>query len=172
MKNTFAENEDLLFIIRKFLLQFDLSNEEAKILKGSLTENLYNLLYKTFLPSIDPDAPIFQLTDMVMGLNIEMKSKGIDEMIPQIEAKQLEIEYLEQQFDELKTEKRKKNRIDLQLMASIKGKKPEEAYRDITARNYLLSYIDSNIQQIKFLAGKKEETIEETVNRLKKDSSK
>ena len=48
----------------------------------------------------------------------------------------------------------------------------ENVFVNITARNYLLSYIDSNCKQLEFLAGTKEETVDQTVARLQKNSAK
>jgi hypothetical protein len=168
MKNTFAENEDFLFIIRKVLLQFPLDVMEADQLKGFMTDGVYTLLKKAFLPALDPDAPLFQLVDLQMGLNVDFKSYRIDEMGPYIESKQLVIEYLEQQFEVLKDSKSKMP-ISLAKMGDLKD---QNAAINILSRNYILSYVDSNLQQIKFLAGKKEESVEDTKDRLKKDSSK
>lgn len=173
MKSVFADNEDLLFIIRKVLLQFELTSLERETLDKQLSDNMYELLRKTFLPTIDPDAPLFQLTDLVMSLTNDLKGRSQDEMYSQIIAKELEIRYLEQQFEVLKGNRLLEgiNLKDLGRLSGVRSKGLEE-YENITARNYILSYIDSNIQQLKFLAGKKEESVEETVNRLQKDSTK
>jgi hypothetical protein len=59
-------------------------------------------------------------------------------------------------------------------MASLKVNKTnkEKIWANIMARNFLLSFTDTHIQQIMFLAGLKEETVEETKARLMKDSNK
>jgi hypothetical protein len=54
-------------------------------------------------------------------------------------------------------------------MADLKA---SNAFINIQARNYLLSYIDSFVNDLRNLAGQKDETIEQTKQRLAKDSTK
>lgn len=173
MKSLFSENEDLLFLFRKSLLQFGLTESEEISVRSAMTPPVALLIRKIFLPELEADAPLFQLSDMVNGLNIEMKSnKTEEEMYIQIDAKDIEIDYLDQQLLVIEGKTSKEAGISLVNLARIKGKEGRQAYVDIIARNWLLSYIDSNIQQVKFLAGKKEESVEDTKKRLSQDSSK
>jgi len=174
MKNAFADNDALLYTVRKLMLGFDLDGGEKKMIKSQVGEVVYKVLYKLFFPTLDPDAPIFQLTDMVMGLNADFKNTTASDIAILIQAKQLEMDYIVQQLEYLKDVDNSSfsKSVDLDDLIEIKGKDSERAQLEITARNYLLSYIDSNIQQLKFLAGKKEESVEETVERLARDSAK
>lgn len=173
MKNTFADNDDLLFAVRKSLLGFELDKTEKKLVKGAMSPEALAILEKTFLPFVDVDAPLFQLTDLYMTLSNDMKTLGVEAMAPLIQAKRLEIDYMRQELDVLKDVDAPVNRaLLLSELVDLEGKSDEQAFVDITARNYLLSWIDSNIQQIKFLAGKKEESVQETLDRLQKNSAK
>lgn len=173
MKNTFADNEDLLFAIRKILIQCPTSLEEQHMVKTLVSESVYQLLRKMILPEIDGDAPLLQLADLKIGLNVEMSKYQPEQLGPIFEAKELEIDYLEQQMEILRDiTSAKEPIILLKDLANTKGKDWEEAFMHITARNYILSYVDSCMQQLKFLSGKKEETVEETMKRLQKDSSR
>lgn len=171
-KTLFAENEDLLFTIRKAMLQFELSDAEKKSLKDVMTEQVHALLKKTFSPDLDPDAPIFQLTDMKLGLAADMKSKGVEEMWPFIQAKEVQIAYFDQQIAFLKDFETPIKIVLADMAKDLSSKTPEQAFIDIHNRNYILSYVDSNLQQVIFLAGQKTETVEETKTRLAKNSSK
>ena len=169
MKRVFSDNEDLLFIIRKVLFQFELSEAESVILKDNLSENVRAVLKKMLAPELDPESPLFQITDLQLGLNMPMGTKGEDEMKPQFEAKQLEIDYLTQQLESLNGKVEEK--IKFSELTDLK-KDSHEVFVNITARNWLILFIDSSLQQIKFLAGEKNETLEQTMHRLSKDSSK
>lgn len=167
MKSLFAENESLLFTFRKFLLGFELNEGEKNGLKMLQGGAGYALMKKMFLPEIDPSAPLFQLVDMTMGLNIDFKGNPEANAQPFIEAKLIEENYLKERFATLQT-----TLSPVTTLKELARLDSENAYVNIIARNYLLSYIDSSFQQIVFLAGKKEETVEETIERLQKNSNK
>ena len=167
IKGLFAENEALLYTLRKSLLGFVLDESETAVIKG-LSKEALKLIRKTFLPTIDPASPFFQMTDMAMALNIDMKEKSEEEALPLIIAKAIEIQYMEEAVRKLEGEDITftYNLNDLAVLTD------ENVFVNITARNYLLSYIDSNCKQLEFLAGKKDETVEQTVARLQKNSAK
>lgn len=173
IKGLFADNDELLYVIRKVMCQFPLTDTERELLKGSMNENTLFILKKFFLPELDPDAPLFQMTALPVALGADIKTLSPDGAWPYIKAKELEMQYLEQQLNQLKDDN-STVKIKLNDLIDLGGTKArrEETYIAITAWNYLLSFIDSNIQQIKFLAGMKEETIEETKARLERDSTK
>lgn len=173
IKGLFADNEDLLFLIRKVLLQFPLSEHEEITLKKTMNDWTFDLLKKFFLPDLDPDAPLFQLTDMYIGLQGDLKS-GVEASWAPIRAKELEIKYIAQQLEALKDiTEAKAPSIVLKDLVKVKTRpSKEDVWVNITARNYILSFVDTNLQQIKYLAGRKEETVEETKDRLMKDSAK
>ena len=167
IKGLFADNEALLYAIRKSMLGFILDENEKSLIKG-LSKEAHALIRKTFLPSIDPASPFFQMTDMAMGLNVEIKGMNMEDAMPAIISKSIEIQYISEALDILEG-KDIKHEYNLEDLANLYD---EAVFVNITARNYLLSYIDSNCKQLEFLAGTKEETVEETVARLQKNSAK
>lgn len=172
-KALFALNDDMLFVIRKVLLQIDITETERGSLSKTMNDSVYTLLKKTFLPELEGDAPLFQLSDMRIGLNVDLKGKTPAEAWPLIQVKKLEIEYLEQQFCVLKDIKGNvRTPIKLNELSNLNLKDAEKLFINLTTWNYLISYIDGNLQQIKFLAGKTEESVEETKERLAKQSNK
>lgn len=173
MKALFAGNDELLFTIRKVLLQFKLTEQEEVNLRKLINDTTFSLLKKVFLPELDPDSPLFQMADMVLGLSGDIKDKAVEFATPFIKAKQTEIDYISQQMKVLKSSDAPQT-LKLADMGNLKLTKTNQeiVYTNVIARNYLLSYVDTNIQQIKYLAGLKEETVEETKARLQKDSSK
>lgn len=175
MKAVFANNENLLFIIRKVMLQGELTEDERSTLVSAMTPELYKLLRKVFLPEIDLDAPLFQIADPYIGLNADVEKVGPEEFWPVYQAKKLEFDFIDQQLECLRdVNEHREPTISFKDMVKGKGTKAgkEELYINIMARNYLLSFVDSSLQQVKFLAGSAEETVEETKERLARDSSK
>lgn len=169
IKNTFADNESLLIALRKSFLQLPMKKEEVVMIKG-LNKETKDLIRKTFVPEIDGDAPLFQMADLFVGVGSDIKERDIESAYPRILAKDLEKKYLNQQMNEIETEK--KGDISFKELINISGKNESEAFINVTAFNYLLSYIDSQLNQLQILAGSKDETVEQTKDRLFKDSSR
>lgn len=172
LKSLFADDVEKLYIIRKVLFQFELTDDERKKLDTFMNEEVYALVVKTFLPYLDPEAPLFQMSHLNLALGADIKQLSPDGALPYIRAKKLEIDYVDQQLKALRGGKAKK--IDLADLSDLSGadKDPEQAYVNVIAWNWILSFIDSNIQQLKFLAGFKHETVEQTLTRLRQDSAK
>ncbi len=105
--------------------QMRINDAELDMLKRHFADNdeLLRIMRKIFLPEIDPNAPVGQV-------------------------------------------------IDLWMTVDIKDKTPDEAYAHLVARNLLISHLDQQLNQIKVLAGQKAESVEETKERLLKNSSK
>lgn len=171
IKNTFSDNDELLYAIRNVLLQFPLSDGQKATLSVGLNENVIKVLRKRIIPELAPTYPLGQLPSILTTLTQELKVKDIEEMTPQFVAKQLEIDYLEQQFAKLEG-KDVEEVIKLANLGTIRGKTPDERYVEMTAYLFLLGYIDPMLGMIKNLAGDKNETPEEQKKRLTRDSSK
>lgn len=179
IKNTFAgDGEDFLYLIRNVLLQFPMSEEDKKKLKGVMSAEVYRVVKKKLLPEVDPDLPFGQLGDLNQSLTNDLKVKGVEDMAPLFAAKRLEIDYLTQQFEYLMDVEREFTpSIVLDEMAVINRHGEQGAanvydnYVNTTARNWLLGYVDSFLIQLKTLAGSEKETVEEAKKRLTRDSS-
>jgi hypothetical protein len=167
IKSTFAENFDLLKALRKHFLQLQTTDEEKKALeefKGN--KGLMSLMHKCWLPTLDGDAPINQVVDLWMTLNIQPLTPETAQ--PHIEARGVVINYLTQQLSLLNGE----NVLDqISLSDSVDTSHPK-IYRNLTARNTIIMHTEQQLNQLNTLAGFKEETPEETLERLQKSSSK
>lgn len=64
------------------------------------------------------------------------------------------------------------SQVDLWMTIKIEDQTPEEAIINLKARNQLITHLEMCLNQMKVLAGKKDETPEQTRERLAKDSSK
>lgn len=171
IKNTFADNEELLYAIRKVFLQFPLTDGEKAILAVGVNGAVIDVLKKRILPDLAPTYPIGQLPSLLTTLTKDIQVKGIDEMAPQFAAKQLEIEYLEQQFEALKGNT-PVDPIILAELGNLSGKDEVAQYVEMTAYLFLLGYIDPCLAMIREIAGQKDETPEEQKKRMTRDSSK
>lgn len=75
-------------------------------------------------------------------------------------------------FPEITAEAPIGQNIDLWMSLDINGMSPEEAMINLKARNSLIGHIENCLLQIKILSGMKDESVEETKDRIKKNSSK
>lgn len=175
MKGLFAGNEPLAFAIRKVMLQLPVTVDEIDLVKGSMNDTTFALMQKIFLPDLDGDAPMFQLTTMLIGLGGDIKDKDPDTSWPYIRAKKIEMDYVAQQVAVLNDLTQiGKEKIRLSDMKNLDYKKTqrEDVHVNVLAFNFLISFVDSHLYQAVLLAGQKEETVEQTVQRLAKDSTK
>lgn len=177
IKNTFADNDTLLYTVRKVLLQFPLTDAEKNLIKMSVTPEVLRVLKKRILPEIGDEFPLGQLPSILTTLGESLKVKSVEEMAPLIEAKALEIEYLRQRFASLEAITTGYvgdvvPEFSLASFAKIDISNPTKSYIQLQAYLFLLGYIDPMLGFIKSIAGTKEETAEQQKKRLVRDSSK
>lgn len=170
IKNTFAENDPLIYAIRKVLLQFPLTEGDKQLLAG-INDDIMVVLRKRILPEISNVFPLGQLPTLMATLTQDLKVKTPLEMEPYFQSKQLQIDYLEQQFKVLAGEKVTET-IKLADMGVLKGKDSTTAHVDMNTYLFLLGYIENSLIMIKTIAGSKSETLEDLNKRLKRDSNK
>jgi len=165
MKNTFADNEDILIVLRKVFLQTKLTAREQELVKGVFYKDMVALIRKTYLPEVDVDAPINQVVDL--WLTVDFKDKGAEETEKLIATRAKLIELLEAGL------KRLANPTNTGLIGYVEKFNPvENSVIELLARNALIVHQEQQLGQLKFLAGMKEESVEQTKERLFKDSSK
>lgn len=173
IKSVFGDNDELLYAIRKVLLQFPLTDKEKEALRTQLTPEVYAVVKKRIFPDLDPDAPFGQLGDFFQTLSQDLNSKGVEEMRERFAAKDLQIQYLDQQFSVLKDiDAPIAELLRLDDMKRLKGKDDISRYVDTISRNFLLGYVDGLLNMLKVLAGTKEETVEEQQERITRNSNK
>lgn len=173
IKATFADNEELLYLIRKVMFQYPLEEEEKRKIKASMSESVWKVLKKRFQLEIIEELPLGQSIDLLFHLGNELKTKSMDEVELLFNAKVTEITYLNQQLNYLKDiDQKLNNEIVLSDLSILVGKKAEEAFVGVTARNYIISCVETNLVALKNAAGLKEETPEEQEKRMTRNSSK
>jgi hypothetical protein len=62
--------------------------------------------------------------------------------------------------------------IDLYMTIQTENQSPDEAFLNLKARNTLVAHIEMQLAQLQALAGLKNESVEETKERIAKNSTK
>jgi len=176
IKNTFAENDTLLYTIRKVFLQFELTDTEKGLIKTACTPEVIAVLRKRMLPELTDDYPLGQIPSLMTTLTDQLRAKHVDEMVPQFQAKVLEENYLKQQFyvlDAISTGGVPTDPvIVLKDLADLDGQPDDVAFVNMTAYLFLLGYIDPTLIMIRSIAGEKQETVEKQKERMTRNSNK
>ena len=161
IKSTFADNEQAIIALRKKMLGVQLSEVETNL--TTYNDEVMAVLSKTFNPQIDPEAPIHQIIDLWM--TVDIKDKTPEQARINCKAREIVLEYVDKRLNGKKV-------FSLDSLIFDSKKDDETNLVNMTARNTILGHIEQQLQQIDFLAGQKEETVEELMERLEKDSSK
>ena len=172
IKTVFSDNEALLYAVRKVFLQFPLSEAEQESIKEQITPEVLKVLKKRMLPDISDDFPLTQLADIVTTLSQDIKTKSPEEMELLFRAKMLEMDYLSERFRVLADVNHDFDTLRLKSMREVSGKSTEEAFVEMTAYLFLLGYIDPMLMLIKNIAGAKDESVEQQIARMRRDSNK
>jgi hypothetical protein len=161
IKSTFAGNEPLLKELRAYFLQ---KRDGVELSPASL-----EVVRKTFLPEIELEAPIYQVIDLY--LTLDLKGKSPDEAADAVASRQRIIQYLEERLSRLEG-KKVTVKVHFDRLTDTKDKSASAILIDFIARNTLINHIEQCLSQLHILAGKPEESVDETKMRLKKDSAK
>lgn len=167
LKSAFADDYDFLLVIRNLFFGLDVTQEQAKRVQDTFSGNdkLLQLMRKMFLPELAGEVPLGQTIDL--WLSVEIKDKHEEEVVSVLESRARLIENLESTL-RLLIEPTLKS-VDL----TINSKKIKDYSKvDVLVRNSFIAHIEQVLMQISILSGKKEETVEQVKERLKKNSSK
>jgi len=170
IKATFADNEPMLFTLRKVFLQADLSTEEIKQLEGiSKSPQALELLRKAYSPGLEMDAPFSQMIDLWM--TVDTKDLDPTQAVLALKVRAELDTLLEAGLLRLANPKAKGTRNIVDYKPNFEANE-EDQYVTYVSRNSLITHTEQRLQELSFLAGKKSETVEETIARLHKDSNK
>ena len=170
IKNTFAENEDIIKALQKSFLQLPLNAIELSTLTMNIKGEMLNILRKTFLPELTDDVPPFNVYDMWQTLDI--KGKMWEDVVLGIKSSKIMMDYLDQQLKAIeKGEFNKKQKIDFKELTNIKDGLDQNIYLDVMARNSIIVIVQGSLARLYAEAGKNE-TASEKEERLEQDSTK
>lgn len=167
VKATFAENEELLRIIRKAFLGGEMTEAQANTLKSTFEgkEELQKLVSIFFLPIVRDETPLGMGLDMWNGLQIS--DKDIHGAYYLILSREKTIGIIEKALQVIFSGSGTSGYENL----LAKGDK-EEMYLNIITRQSVSGHVNQKTMELLTLAGTKQESTEETVARLWKNSSK
>ena len=166
---TFFENEDLLTALRNFFLQFQLTEREQTLIDAFAKTPAYDVLYKTFLPELSPDAPIGRSVDLWAGVNTTEKLP--EDSVLEMKSREKVINYLEEQFRRM-TGNKDIGDISLDDLIYTKSKSAEQAFVDLSARNSIIGQVNGNLMNLRSLAfQEKTKMTPDEINKIMKINS-
>lgn len=171
LKNSFTDAVDLIRAIRKGFLQLELGAVDLALLETLKGQpELLAVIRKSCLPQLDGNAPLHQVVDLWM--TVEIKDKPYEDAYPHLCARATLIDYIEQQLQFLEGKKTNEQcEIRLEGLVFDSTKTPEKGYSDLIARNTLIGHIEMQLNQFTVLASLESETLEDTKKRLQKDGN-
>jgi hypothetical protein len=173
IKSMFAENEELFIAVRKLFLQMPLDAIDTSALEAAFkgSEKNKKLIRKVYLPELNPEAPIHQIIDLWM--TVEVKDKVPAEVWHQLMAREKLIQYLDEQIQRIESEDFGTVKgIEFSTLVFNEKKDPNEAVEDLIVRNTIISHSENQLNQLNTLAGMKTESVEQTLERIRRDSTK
>lgn len=175
IKGMFKGNDPLVIALRKVFLQMPLNALDTEIIINTFKGRKENLtvIRKCFYPELEPEAPLNQLIDLWM--TIDVRDKTIEELKNVFDSRELLIDLIEQQLEGLEKVANSEElnyKIELSNLVSKKGKSTEDFYRDIMARNTMITHTETRLSEMSILANTEIPTDEEIKERKEKDSSK
>jgi len=168
VKLTFKNNLKLLRAIRKVFLQIELTEEEDIMIRKTIKGDVHAILSKLFLPQIDGDAPIKEVLDLMM--TIDLVSRIPEDAKWHMRARKKLIRYLEQSLYLLEG-KISEDKIIFETLAELTDDDTED-YINMITRNTILNHVETILEKISITANAEDKTDEEVKEQNKLDSSK
>jgi len=167
LKSMFADNEDLAYTVRKAMFFGGLNDAEIATLKANFgTKEAMALMSKSFYPQIESTDPLQQVVDLWM--TVDLKEKTGDDVKIVLKARQQLIERVEKALQAIA----EPSAEPLHAIAFNLTGDTETDQINLVARNVFINHVAMVLNSAVLLAGTKTETVEETVKRIQKDSSK
>jgi hypothetical protein len=170
LKNTFANNPDLMKSIRKALLQLPLTAIDLANL-SLLKEDIFKVMRKALCPTITGDEPLLMVSDHFTSISLRDMQPAV--AVLHLKAINIWKEYMEQELTRLEGSEPKRA---IRLWGLDKIEEDDEDldyYVKVFARNNIINGVESGLYQLLILGSQKDnETAEETSKRLLADSSK
>lgn len=162
LRLVFKDREDLLLLMRNLFFGFELTVQEKEVIKNTFKEEgIRKIVRKIILPELQADIPIGQNIDLWMTVQIDGKLP--EEIATIFESREKLIGILDESLKLLENPDYKKMRLQFDTMPSLV---------DLVARNSFITHIEFQLGVIRTLANQKEESPEEKVKRVKKDSNR
>jgi hypothetical protein len=169
IKATFAENEELLLSIRKLFFGAEISPEEKANIKNIFSKPQVKEVFRKKVYGLNNlDTPIGQLSDFWLGVETQVFGANRETIEQAITSKDLVLKMFQKAFDLLDNPDGEKVNLDFNATSLI----TDPLGIQIIARNLYMKAIETSLLAVQTIAGKKDETLEQTLQRLQKDSSR
>lgn len=170
IKSVFSENDDLLKSLRKFFLDLELNAVDTNNIDTQIKPKpeVLKLLRKTFRPTLDGEAPFHQVIDL--WFTVDLKGKTSDIAIEELASRGKLIKYLDAKLSIL--EGKEVENITFDSLDYSEDKTDSDNFIDVVTRNTLIGHVEMQLTQLLTLAGLKDETVDDTLDKLKLNSTK
>lgn len=168
IKSTFAENDELLVMVRKLFFGGKLTAEEKKTVTNTFSNpDVVEVLRRKVYGVNNFETPIGQLSDFWLGVESQIFGATRDTVYQAIMSKELVLSMFTKAFGLLTNPDGE--RVSIAVVNDIQA---DPLGVNLIARNLYMKSIESALHAVKVIAGVKTETAEEAVKRLQSDSSK
>lgn len=167
MKSLFKDTDELLYLIRKIFLFGGLSENEVKQAEVFKKDDVFNVLKKVFIPEIIETDPYNNVMDT--WLTLDLKDKMPEEIEVNIQARQRTNKMMDEAVDRLKNPPTEKITV---LEFIVEQHEDDENHTALLARNNFISGVSYQLSNLKIMSKKQNDTNEEILKKLKKNSSR
>jgi len=168
IKATFSENEVLLQSIRKLFFGAEITpDEKANIVHTFSNPEVVEVFRRKVYGLNNLNTPIGQLSDFWLGAESQIFGASRDTIYQAVNSKQLVLEMFTKAFNLLTNPDGEK--VDVTINPSLET---DPLGIKIIARNLYMKAIETGLSAMQTIAGKKDETLEQTLKRLQSDSTK
>lgn len=167
IKATFADNEELLKLVRALFFGFELTVDEKNIIRDTFSNaELRAIFWRRFHPVLDRNTPIGQVQDVWLGVEGMVFGQPGHVAIQAVGYKEKALEMTKKALNLL--DNPDGDRVDVVFVPS----KFDEQQISLLARNQFIRHVESQLLFLKTIAGGKTETAQQVKERLSRDSSK
>lgn len=169
IKSVFAENDFLLIAVRKLFFGGELTSDEKKAITDTFrNKEVIEVFRRKVYSSENFDTPIGQVSDIWLGAEEQVFGATRDTIYQTVHSKAAVKSMFETAFKLLENIDGEKVSISYDPMSTAY----DELAVGLIARNLYIKAIETALFSLKTIAGMKDEKLEDTLKRLKQDSSK
>lgn len=169
IKGVFAENDELLFTMRKLFFGAEITIEEKQLIKNTFQNKaVVDVFQRKLYSKENYGTEIGHVSDFWLGAETQIFGASRDTIHQAVRAKETILESFEKAIALLSNPDGE--RVDVNKMKMSLEADPLAV--GLLVRILYMKAIESALHSVKTIAGLKSETVEETTKRLLKDSSK
>lgn len=170
IKKVFAENDELLIVLRKLFFGLDLTDHEKESIKGTFKDQeTRDVLQRKIYGLNDFSTPVGQLSDFWLGVESQIFGASRDAIQQTVESKQIVYGMFEKAM--LLLTNPDGERVTT-VVAQLPGLMIDPLQVGLISRNLYMKAVETSLLTLKSIAGMRQETTEEAIKRLTADSSK